>query len=42
MIDKLEKSGTVNIQVVDDHLNLNLETDDEIINEAEDTITILK
>jgi hypothetical protein len=40
-IDKLEKSDVVNIQVVDDNLNLNLETDDSIIDEAEDTLTIL-
>jgi DNA repair exonuclease SbcCD nuclease subunit len=41
-IDKLEKAEVVNIQVVDDHLNLDIEDDDDIINEAEDTITILK
>lgn len=41
-IDKLEKAEVMNIQVVDDNLNLNLEADDEIINEAEDTLTILK
>jgi len=41
LIDKLEKSDTVNIQVVDDNLNLNLESDDSIIDEAEDTLTIL-
>jgi hypothetical protein len=27
--------------VVDDHFNLNLEDDSEIVNEAEDTLTIL-
>lgn len=42
MIDKLEKAGTIQIQVVDDNLNLNLESDESIIDEAEDTITILK
>lgn len=40
-IDKLEKSGPFSVQVVEDHLNLNLESDDDIINEAEDTMTIL-
>ena len=40
-IDKLEKSGPYSVQVVEDHLNLNLESDDDIINEAEDTMTIL-
>ena len=41
-IDRLEKAGTVDIQVVEDHLNLNLEDDSEIVNEAEDTLTILR
>lgn len=41
-IDKLEKAGAINIQAVEDHLNLNLEDDDEIINETEDTLTILR
>lgn len=40
-IDKLEKSGPYGVQVVEDHLNLNLESDEDIINEAEDTLTIL-
>lgn len=40
-IDKLEKAGAADVQVVEDHFNLNLEDDDEIINEAEDTLTIL-
>jgi hypothetical protein len=41
-IDKIEKSGAYDIQVVDDHLNLNLEEDDDIVDEAEDTVTIMK
>ena len=41
-IDKLEKSDPIMIQVVDDNFNLQLEDDDDIINEAEDTLTILK
>jgi DNA repair exonuclease SbcCD nuclease subunit len=40
-IDKLEKSGVSDVQVVDDHLNLNLEDDSDIVNEAEDTMNIL-
>lgn len=40
-IEKLEKCGVIDLQVVEDHLNLNLEDDTDIINEAEDTITIL-
>lgn len=41
-ITKLEKAGALDIQVVDDNLNLQLEDDDSIIDEAEDTLTILK
>jgi hypothetical protein len=41
-IERLEKAGVADLQVVDDHLNLDLEGDEDIVNEAEDTITILK
>jgi hypothetical protein len=41
-IDKIEKSGAHDIQVVDDHHNLNLEDDGDIVDEAEDTVTIMK
>ena len=41
-ITKLEKNGVVDMQVVEDHLNLNLEDDSDIIDEAEDTLTILR
>lgn len=40
-IDKLEKSGVIDIQVVEDHFHLDLEDDSDIVNEAEDTLTIL-
>jgi DNA repair exonuclease SbcCD nuclease subunit len=40
-VEKVEKSGVIELQVVEDHLNLNLENDADIINEAEDTVTIL-
>jgi DNA repair exonuclease SbcCD nuclease subunit len=40
-IDKLYKSNPTHIQIVDDHMNLDIEEDDDIVNEAEDTITIL-
>jgi hypothetical protein len=40
-MDKLYQANPVNIQIVDDHLNLNLEDDEDIVNEAEDTVTIL-
>jgi predicted phosphodiesterase len=41
-IDKLETSGVIDLQVVEDHLNLNLEEDQDIIDEAEDTLTIFR
>ena len=40
-IDRLEKSNPIDVQVVEDHLNLDLEDDQEIVDEAEDTLTIL-
>lgn len=41
-IKQLEKAGTIDIQIVDDNLNLQLEDDQDIVDEAEDTLTILK
>lgn len=41
-INAIEKAGVLDLQVVDDHLNLNLEDDSDIIDEAEDTLTILR
>jgi DNA repair exonuclease SbcCD nuclease subunit len=41
-IDRLEKNGVIDLQVVEDHFNLNLEDDEDIVNEAEDTLTILR
>ena len=40
-MEKLEKVEPIHVQVVEDHLNLDLEDDDDIIGEAEDTLTIL-
>lgn len=40
-IEKLEKVNPADLQIVEDHLNLNLEDDQDIVNEAEDTLTIL-
>lgn len=40
-IEKLEAVDPLHIQVVTDHLHLDLEDDDTIVDEAEDTITIL-
>jgi DNA repair exonuclease SbcCD nuclease subunit len=41
-IDKIENAAVADLQVVEDHLNLNLEDDEDIIDEAEDTLTILR
>jgi len=41
LINGIEDAGPIHLQVVEDHLNLNLEDDDDIIDEAEDTLTIL-
>ena len=41
-VDHIEKSGAIELQVVDDHQNLNLENDDDIVNQAEDTVSILR
>ena len=40
-MDKLYKADPIHIQIVEDHLNLDLEDDEDIINEAEDTVTIM-
>ena len=42
VVDRIEKAGAFDIQVVEDNLNLINENDDSIIDEAEDTITIFK
>jgi DNA repair exonuclease SbcCD nuclease subunit len=40
-MEELSKANPLHIQVVDDNLNLNLESNSEIIDEAEDTLTIM-
>mgnify|MGYP003642690739 CR=1 FL=1 len=40
-IEKLESADPLHIQVVTDHLHLDLEDDDDIIDEAQDTVAIL-
>jgi len=40
-MDKIYKANPIQIQVVDDNLNLNLESEEDIVDEAEDTITIM-
>lgn len=41
-VDGLEKAGVANIQVVEDHFHLDDVNDDDIVSEAEDTLTILR
>jgi DNA repair exonuclease SbcCD nuclease subunit len=41
-IERLEKENPIEIQIVEDHLNLGLEDDHDIIDEAESTIDIFK
>ena len=41
-INKLEKVGVLSMQIVDDHLNLHMEEDTNIVNEAESTLQIFK
>jgi hypothetical protein len=40
-MEKLEAVDPMSIQVVTDHLHMDLEDDSDIIDEAEDTLTIL-
>ena len=37
-VDKIEKANPIEIQIVEDHLNLGMEDDEDIVNEAESTI----
>ena len=41
-IERIEQVGVIDLQVVEDHLNLNLEGDEDIVNEAESTVEIFK
>lgn len=40
-IDRLEKTGALNVQVVDDNLNLSSSSDEELVNQTEDTLSIM-
>lgn len=42
VIERLDKAGVADLQVVEDHFHLDLEEDSDIVNEAEDTMTILR
>ena len=41
LIDKLEKVGIADLQVVDDHMHMDIEDNEDILESAEDTMTIL-
>ena len=41
VVDRIEKAGVADMQVVEDHLHLDLTRDDDIVDQAEDTMTIL-
>ena len=41
-IDSIEKVNPIEIQIVEDHLNLGMEDDQDIVNEAESTVEIFK
>lgn len=41
-IENLEGENPIDIQIVEDHLNLNMENDQDIVNEAESTLDIFK
>ena len=41
-IDRVEKAGATDLQVVEDHMNLDLMADEDIVDEAEDTLTVFK
>ena len=41
-LDKLQASGPCDIKVVEDHMNLDVIDESELVDEAQDTLTILK
>ena len=41
-IEQFEKDGVLEMQIVEDHLNLGVAEDEDIINEAESTVSIFK
>jgi DNA repair exonuclease SbcCD nuclease subunit len=41
-IDKIEKYNPNNVQVVEDNFHLDIDDEEDIVNEAEDTMTIIK
>lgn len=41
-IDSLEKAGALDMQVVEDHLHLDIVDDEELLDEAEDTLSVCR
>jgi len=41
-LDRLTQSGATDIKVVDDHMNMDIIDEEELVDEAQDTMTILK
>lgn len=41
-LDRIQQSGAAYIKVVEDHMNLDVIDDDELVDEAQDTLTIIK
>lgn len=42
LISRLESAGAVDIQIVEDHLNLDAISEEDLVDEAQDTLTIIK
>lgn len=42
LCEKLDKAGPLGMQIVEDHLNMNLEDDESIVSEAESTLDVFK
>jgi DNA repair exonuclease SbcCD nuclease subunit len=41
-LDRLQQSGATDIKVVDDHMNMDIIDESELVDEAQDTLTILR
>ena len=42
LVDKIEKVGIADLQIIEEHLNLDITDNSDIINETEDTMSIIK
>ena len=41
-LDRIQKANPVNVKIVDDHMNMDVIDESELVDEAQDTLTILK